>query len=87
MARPSSSDTRYLEQKNGKWRVTLAVPRHLQSKLGTRRKKELHTDSLAVANRMKWQVVAELRAEIGNVANPYQPARDALTREAFELVS
>jgi len=41
MPRSSSSDRRYLEQKNGQWRVTLAVSRDLHDKLGTRLKRPL----------------------------------------------
>lgn len=48
----------------GKWRVTLAVPRALHERLGTRLKRPLHTDSLAVANHLKLRVVEEFRATI-----------------------
>jgi hypothetical protein len=41
MARPKHADTRYLELKNGKYRVTVAVPRALQGKLGTKLKRPL----------------------------------------------
>ncbi len=64
MPRPSSASTAHLEQKNGKWRVSIAVPRDLHDKLGTRLKRSLHTDSLATANRVKPQVIADLRAII-----------------------
>lgn len=52
MPRRSSSDTRYLEQNGGTWRVTVALPRDLRAKLGTRLKRPLHTDSLTVVNRL-----------------------------------
>ncbi|GAB6845726.1 hypothetical protein HNR00_001251 [Methylorubrum rhodinum] len=52
MPRPSSSDIRCLEQNGGTWRVTLALPRDLRAKLGTRLKRSLHTDSLTVVNRL-----------------------------------
>lgn len=64
MARSTQSDRRYLEQHHGKWRVSVAVPRHLQGTLGTRLKHPLNTDSLAVANRLKWAVVATLKGAI-----------------------
>ncbi|MBS7544650.1 DUF6538 domain-containing protein [Ancylobacter oerskovii] len=83
MARPSSLDRRHLEQKNGQWRVTIAVPRDLQSKLGTRLKRPLRTDSLAVANRLKWSVVAELRAEIAAARGG--TVKDPTVREALEI--
>jgi hypothetical protein len=83
MSKPASADTRFLEQKNGKWRVTVAVPRDLHAKLGTRLKRPLHTDSLAVANRLKWQAVSELRKEIESARS--EAGRPALAREALEL--
>ena len=83
MPRASASDTRYLERKNGKWRVSVAVPRDLQPKLGTRLKHALHTDSLAVANKIKWPVVAKLKAIIDQARSTTGKA--ALLREAIEL--
>ncbi len=83
MARPSSSDTRFLEQKNGKWRVTVSVPRALQTKLGTKLKRPLNTDSLAIANRLKWQAVSELKTMIQGA----EQGGDTLTREAVELAA
>lgn len=87
MPRPASSDTRYLELNHGKWRVTLSVPRGLHSKLGTRLKRSLHTDSLAVANQLKWQVISELQAEIDHVRRGEGGASTAnsLTREALAM--
>lgn len=64
MPAKSSSDKRFLERHGDQWRVTLAVPRHLHSQLGTRLKRSLGTDSLAVANRLKWAVINELRERI-----------------------
>ncbi|WP_336488231.1 tyrosine-type recombinase/integrase [Methylobacterium nigriterrae] len=90
MPRPSSSDTRYLEQNHGKWRVTIAVPRDLHGKLGTRLKRQLQTDSLAIANQLKWQVVSELKAEIDRARRGAggAPSRtDILTREAIMLAN
>ncbi|ACK84895.1 tyrosine-type recombinase/integrase [Methylorubrum extorquens] len=89
MPRPSSSDTRYLEQNHGKWRVTIAVPRDLQSKLGTRLKRPLQTDSLAIANQLKWQVIGELKAEIEAARRGPGGATkaDVLTREALAMAA
>ncbi|MFY9295006.1 MAG: DUF6538 domain-containing protein [Methylorubrum rhodinum] len=89
MPRPSSSDKRYLEQNGGKWRVTLAVPRDLKGKLGTRLKRPLHTDSLTVANQIKWQVIGELKAEIDAARRGAGGATkgDALAREAMALAA
>lgn len=44
--------------------MTIAVPRALHGKLGTRLKRSLNTDSLALANLRKWAVVAEMKAAI-----------------------
>jgi integrase len=85
MPRPWSANTSYLEKKNGKWRVTLAVPRDLHSKLGTRLKRALHTASLAVANKLKPQAISELRAAIENARATTGKA--GLTREAIELAA
>lgn len=68
MARSAANDRQYLEQHRGKWRVTMAVPKALQSKLGTRLKHPLNTDSLTVANQLKWPVVNEMRARISEAA-------------------
>jgi hypothetical protein len=87
MARASAADTRFLEQKNGKWRVTVAVPRDLRSVLGTRLKRSLHTDSLAVANRLKWQAVSELRANIESARKKSGGGRDPIRREAVEVAA
>jgi hypothetical protein len=86
MARPKHADTRYLELKNGKYRVTVAVPRALQGKLGTKLKRPLNTDSRATANTLKWAVVAQLKAIIDRAGRDV-PQGDHLTREALELAT
>lgn len=65
MAPPSHSDKRYLEKHGAKYRVVLSVPKKLQKAIGsTKLKRDLGTDSLAVANTLKWGVLAEMRAEL-----------------------
>nr|WP_319515518.1 tyrosine-type recombinase/integrase [uncultured Cohaesibacter sp.] len=64
LGRSAGNDKRYLEQHGNKWRVVVSVPRELQDILGTKLKKSLGTDSLSVANRMKWGAVAELKQKI-----------------------
>jgi site-specific recombinase XerC len=86
MPRPRHADTRYLELHNGRYRVTVAVPRALHGKLGTRLKRPLHTDSRATANALKWAVVAELRGIIDRAASG-TPAADSGTREALEIAA
>ena len=59
-------DTRFLERtSSGKWRVTIAVPRDLQKKVGkTRLKRALATDSLITAQALRWPIVAEMKKEL-----------------------
>jgi integrase len=87
MPRSAATDRQFLEQHGGKWRVSIAVPRELQAKLGaTRLKRPLKTDSLAIANRLKWQAVAELRAVIEKAQDGTAAARiDPLIGEALEI--
>jgi hypothetical protein len=85
MPRASASDRQYLECKNGKWRVSINVPRDLRPKLGTRLKHPLHTDSLAVANQIKWPIVAELKRTIDQARSTTGKA--TLVREAVELAN
>ena len=72
--------------KNGKYRVTVAVPRALQGTLGTKLKRPLNTDSRATANTLKWAVVAELKAIIDRAGRDV-PQGDHLTRETLELAT
>lgn len=87
MPRSAATDRQFLEQNGGKWRVSIAVPRELQAKLGaTRLKRPLKTDSLAIANRLKWQVVAELRVVIEEARRGTAAAHgDPLVEEALEM--
>ena len=85
MARSSSSDRRYLELKDGKWRVSIAVPRKLHDALGTRLKRALDTDSLAIANRLKWPIVAELRQRIDEASGSSVTDKTALMKEALSI--
>lgn len=83
MPTKSSSDRRYLEKHGDQWRVTLAVPRHLHGRLGTRLKQSLQTDSLAAANRLKWQVICELKERIENARTGDSEDPKAVLREAL----
>lgn len=64
MAKSAANDKQYLELHRGKWRVTVSVPRHLHDALGTRLKQQLPTDSLTIANQLKWPIVNDFRALI-----------------------
>ena len=81
MPRSAAGDRRYLEEKGGKWRVTVAVPRDLHKQLGTRLKRELRTDSLSVANANKWPHVAELKATIAAAQRAL--GKDSTVQEAL----
>jgi integrase len=74
------ADTRYLEKVAGeKWRVIVAVPKKAQAALGkTVLKRSLNTDSLTEANRLKWDVVAEMRAEINAALTGRTTSMEAL---------
>src|SRR5262245_61070651 len=85
MARVASRDQRYLEQHRGKWRVVVSVPRALQRELGTKLKRALNTDSLAVANTLKWRVVGELREGLLKAAT--KGGKQSLIDEALELAA
>jgi len=70
LAASSASDRKYLEWHGSQWRVVVNVPRKLQSKLGTKLKRPLATDSLKEANVLKWDVIAEFKALIEQAYNP-----------------
>ena len=79
----AKADRRYLEMHGGKWRVTVPVPRDLHAWLGSRLKRPLKTDSLTVANALKWPVVSEFRAKIEGARRG--TAADPLRQEAVEV--
>lgn len=59
------SDKRYLEKHGKQYRVQVRVPPRLQAVIGKKRLVvPLHTESLADANRLKFDIVARLKAEI-----------------------
>ncbi|WP_164854917.1 tyrosine-type recombinase/integrase [Devosia sp. 1566] len=65
MARTAAGDKRFLELHHGKYRVVMTVPKVLRKAMGTTKlKRQLGTDSLAVANETKWAVVKDLKEEI-----------------------
>ncbi|CAN7571944.1 DUF6538 domain-containing protein [Neorhizobium sp. LjRoot104] len=65
-----SSDRMFLELHGNQWRVVVNVPKKLRPKLGTKLKRSLGTDSLKEANRLKWDVIADLKATIAHAENP-----------------
>ena len=71
----------YLEWHRGSIRVTLPVPKALQSTVGsTRLKRSLNTDSPANAERIKHAIIHELKAILSSAEKP----REGLTAEAME---
>ncbi|MEP9398117.1 DUF6538 domain-containing protein [Mesorhizobium sp. KR2-14] len=81
----SRADRRFLEKMNGgRWRVVVSVPRDLQKLVGkTKLKEPLDTDSLVVANQLKYAVVARLKATIDR--HRAGTGSDDLAREALAL--
>ena len=71
MPAPARADKRFLEMHGTKWRVVVAVPRKAQATIGkTKLKRDLGTDSLAVANRLKPSIVAAFQDQINHALNP-----------------
>ena len=70
----------YLEWHRGSIRVTVPVPKAVQSTVGcTRLKRSLHTDSPANAERIKHAVIHELKTTIAAAEKP----REGLVGEAM----
>lgn len=65
MGRTPKGETMYLERQRGKWRVSISVPAAMQKSMGvTKLKRSLGTDSLTLANELKWAVIKELKDTI-----------------------
>lgn len=64
-----AQNRQFLELHGNQYRVVLIVPTELRSKLGTKLKRPLKTDSLSLTNRLKWPVVAELKEIIAAARN------------------
>jgi site-specific recombinase XerC len=80
-------DTRYLEFHKGKWRIAVAVPRPLHHQLGTKLKRSLGTASLREAQRLRWPVVAELKATITTAPNTHREDEAEAWRTALAASS
>ncbi len=84
MPPPRYADKSFLEQHGNKWRVVVNVPRDLQGEIGkTKLKQSLDTDSLEIANRLKWAVVGALQAQIDRHRSPEGPIAEALRLAAI----
>jgi len=80
MASKKSRLGQYLEWHHGRIRVTVPVPKALQSSVGsTRLKRPLQTDSPANAERIKHAVIHELKAIIAAADKP----REGIVAEAL----
>jgi hypothetical protein len=78
------SDKRYLEWHGKQWRVQVRVPPSLHEAIGKKRLVHpLHTSSLANANRIKWDVVAKLKAVIRAADKDTLNKSDTQTDEAL----
>ena len=91
MARAPRGERMYLEQHNGKWRVTLSVPARLQKAMGaTKIKRALGTDSLSLANQLKWAVIKDLKDVIRSFernggSDVSRGARNVALRQAADI--
>lgn len=84
MPPPRHADKRFLEQHGNKWRVVVNVPRDLHKEIGkTKLKQSLDTDSLEVANRLKWSVLEALQAQINQHRSPESAMAEALKLAAL----
>jgi len=90
----TTSDRRYLFQRNGNWWVKVAVPASLRSALGHDLRRSLRLRSLEEARQARWPVVAEFRERIDaaraqqeEACRTYPAARAAPTcADGFEVV-
>lgn len=84
MPPPRHADKRFLERHGNKWRVVVNVPRDLREVMGkTKLKQSLDTDSLEVANRLKWSVFDALQAQINQHRSPEDATAEALKLAAL----
>ncbi|MGO4405284.1 DUF6538 domain-containing protein [Bosea sp. RAF48] len=82
-------DKRYLKKHGNQWIVVVKVPERLRKAVGKAHLKHpLHTDSLAVANREKFRVVATLKDELlkaeAEMRRKAKEAPDPLADEAMQ---
>ncbi len=82
-------DRRYLKKHGNQWLVVIKVPERLRKAVGKAHLKHpLHTDSLAVANREKFRVVAMLKDELlkveAELRRKAKEAPDPLADEAMQ---
>lgn len=81
-------DKRYLKKHGNQWLVVIKVPERLRKAVGKAHLKHpLHTDSLAVANREKFRVVATLKEQLekseAELRRKAKEAPDLLADEAL----
>lgn len=82
-------DRRYLKKHGNQWIVVIKVPERLRKAIGKAHLKHpLHTDSLAVANREKFRIVASLKEELekaeAELRRRAKAAPDLLADEALQ---
>ena len=62
-------DTRYLRKRHQAWYVRVRVPKSLEPTVGTTHiVRSLRTTDLGVARQLRWQVVSDIKAYLGNLA-------------------
>jgi integrase len=71
MSIPRSADRRFLERHGNKWRVVVPVPKKARAAIGkTKLRVPLDTDSLTIANQLKWPIIGELQRRIDLALRP-----------------
>lgn len=85
----ANADRLYLKRHGEQWRVDIKVPEKLREAIGKAHLvRGLGTSSLAEANRLKWPVVAEFKAEIEKARRtPKKPAVQNLVEETHPLLA
>ena len=81
-----SLDRRYLEKHGAQWRVQMKVPLSLRAVVGKAKLvRSLKTDNLALANKMRWSVVAEFKKVLEAAEKGLTMKGNALLEEALKF--
>jgi len=80
------ADTRHLRLCGLQWHVVVAVPRPLRDAIGkTQLKHSLRTDSLALAQQLRWPIVQEFKRQLSHARGANGGVSDPLTQEAMHF--
>ena len=79
MAVSRAANRDFLEKHGNKWRVVVAVPEKARAVIGkTKLRKPLNTDSLTLANRLKWPIITQFQRQIDLAMTPEDQTEKAL---------